>query len=335
MQVTVGELAQRLGMNKSTVSRALRDHPEISETTKRRVREEAERVGYLPNPAMSAIAARRFLGAPRAFKIAVLQRAPATAAARKPGLIAAAPEARRLGFSLEDFSIPSEGPLPPLVQEMSSRGVGAVLLSRWHLDPSVLQNPDHWSSFACVSLDARAAAWGWPSFGVDAFGGVLKAWRAVRRQGYHRIGFAILRHTPPHPDDMMRLAAARLCASKSRLPMLSPFLYGSDPAPQKRFYRWLDSERPDVIIGFNTVVLDWMRHAGLEVPRDIAFAALTRQETSASIAGVVEDPQLAAAHAIRALDRKLRAGDFGLRPGAEITRLPLSWRHGQTLPRAA
>jgi DNA-binding LacI/PurR family transcriptional regulator len=48
-QVSINDIARDLGINPSTVSRALRDHPSISLKTKRKVMEMAERYNYRPN----------------------------------------------------------------------------------------------------------------------------------------------------------------------------------------------------------------------------------------------------------------------------------------------
>ena len=47
--VTIKDIARELGVAVSTVSRALQDHPEISEATKSLVRECAARMNYKPN----------------------------------------------------------------------------------------------------------------------------------------------------------------------------------------------------------------------------------------------------------------------------------------------
>ncbi len=47
--VSINDLARELGINPSTVSRALKDHPAISRTTKYRVLEAAQRYNYRPN----------------------------------------------------------------------------------------------------------------------------------------------------------------------------------------------------------------------------------------------------------------------------------------------
>ncbi|SDL48718.1 LacI family DNA-binding transcriptional regulator [Siphonobacter aquaeclarae] len=48
--ITLKEIARRLGVSKSTVSRALRDSSEIGEETKRKVLELAQELSYSPNP---------------------------------------------------------------------------------------------------------------------------------------------------------------------------------------------------------------------------------------------------------------------------------------------
>jgi LacI family transcriptional regulator len=48
-KVTIHDLAQMLNLTASTVSRALNNHPKISQATKELVRKKAEEVGYQPN----------------------------------------------------------------------------------------------------------------------------------------------------------------------------------------------------------------------------------------------------------------------------------------------
>ena len=48
-QVTIKDIARELGISPSTVSRALKDHPDISQETKRLVNELAAKYNYKPN----------------------------------------------------------------------------------------------------------------------------------------------------------------------------------------------------------------------------------------------------------------------------------------------
>ncbi len=48
-RVTLSDIAERLGLTKVSISKALRDHPDISTQTKAQVREVAKEMGYTPN----------------------------------------------------------------------------------------------------------------------------------------------------------------------------------------------------------------------------------------------------------------------------------------------
>jgi LacI family repressor for deo operon, udp, cdd, tsx, nupC, and nupG len=57
--ITINDLAKRLKLSASTVSRALRDHPDISKKTKARVRDVAAKTNYQPNLIAQSLQTRR------------------------------------------------------------------------------------------------------------------------------------------------------------------------------------------------------------------------------------------------------------------------------------
>jgi LacI family transcriptional regulator len=57
-QITLSDLATRLQVSKVTISKALRDHPDIAPDTKQRIRELAEELGYTPNSAARNLSTR-------------------------------------------------------------------------------------------------------------------------------------------------------------------------------------------------------------------------------------------------------------------------------------
>jgi LacI family transcriptional regulator, repressor for deo operon, udp, cdd, tsx, nupC, and nupG len=58
-EVTIMDIAQQLGVSKSTVSRALRGHADIHEGTRKAVLELAQELDYQPNPLANALLKRR------------------------------------------------------------------------------------------------------------------------------------------------------------------------------------------------------------------------------------------------------------------------------------
>lgn len=57
--ITLKDLARKLGISASTVSRALHDHPDISKKTKESVIKAAEEYGYQPNPIAQSLKKKR------------------------------------------------------------------------------------------------------------------------------------------------------------------------------------------------------------------------------------------------------------------------------------
>lgn len=58
MAVTIKDVAKRVGVATSTVSRVLKDNPNISEETKRKVRQAIAEMGYVPNSTAQNLASR-------------------------------------------------------------------------------------------------------------------------------------------------------------------------------------------------------------------------------------------------------------------------------------
>jgi DNA-binding LacI/PurR family transcriptional regulator len=58
-QVTIKDIARELGVSPSTVSRAIKDHPDISPATKQQVRELVERLRYKPNAVALSLRSRK------------------------------------------------------------------------------------------------------------------------------------------------------------------------------------------------------------------------------------------------------------------------------------
>ena len=64
--VSMKDISQRCGVSVSTVSKALNDHSDISEETKKHIKEVARQMGYLPN------ASAKQLKTNRSYNIGVL-----------------------------------------------------------------------------------------------------------------------------------------------------------------------------------------------------------------------------------------------------------------------
>jgi len=58
-QITLQDIAAKLSVTKVTVSKALRDHPDISESTVKLIKKTADKMGYIPNFAARNLSAKK------------------------------------------------------------------------------------------------------------------------------------------------------------------------------------------------------------------------------------------------------------------------------------
>ncbi len=58
-QITLQDIAGKLNVTKVTVSKALRDHPDISESTSKLIKRTADKMGYIPNFAARNLSAKK------------------------------------------------------------------------------------------------------------------------------------------------------------------------------------------------------------------------------------------------------------------------------------
>jgi LacI family transcriptional regulator len=277
-RVTMKDVSEAVGCNKSTVSLALRNRPEVAEETRKRVQAAAERLGYVPDPVLSAVAAsrwdptrhhRRDTGATVAF---VYSRPPDEGTpARYCEAARVAAEAR--GYRLEVFYESEYPNVSRLESILVARGIRGMIYN-----PATSGDFGRKLAYEFPRLTVVACAYGWTrlpfhSVNFDWFAAVQTCWRELYARGYRRIGAALFAHHPPAEDDFARFGAAM--ANE----LLAP---GTDPVPplttvhanDASFVAWVKEHRPDAIVGFHAGLYFQLRDPKNRLPQDIAFASL-------------------------------------------------------------
>jgi len=90
--------------------------------------------------------------------------------------------------------------------------------------------------------------------------------------------------------------------------------------------------QPDAVIGFHDPVRRWLQES-VQIPEKCGFVSLSKAGgRNLAVTGCVEGFNQKAVLAINTLDRMLRAGEYGLQKEASITRVPIRWWEGETLP---
>jgi LacI family transcriptional regulator len=329
-RVTHRDIAQRLGLSQSAVSRALADSPKIPLKTRRQIRAAAEEMGYHPNSLLSELAASRWQG--RKIKggevIAYIDRIRRDA---KIGTNISAPLQKQtslLGYQLEVFHREDFASSSKLQRVLRNRGITDIILGAVY-EKSLTVELD-WSKFICVQLFSGFFQLPFHSVARDHFNAVVLAWTKAVTRGYQRIGISLLEHPTQLMDDFMRASAVRACQMElfPHLPALPPYMYLVAAHSESDFTAWVKENRPDVLIGFTDgQYLLYQEKFGHKT----AYINLHRFplcETS----GILEDVEQCAREAVNLLHFCRRTFQWGI-PKIRIDHLlEPRWAEGHSLP---
>lgn len=329
--VTMADVARAAGVSKSTVSLALAGSRLLPEATRKKVAEEAARLGYRRDPLLSALSARRCGAGARphhgTLVLAALAREFKSDRPYVPmiwrGAKAAAAE---LGYSVEEQAVEEDGAGPRRTAQIwRARGVSGVLWCSWI--PEVWIEKFSWDNFSSVTV-ARSNA-GYPIHIVnsDLSGAVMVTWRRICEARYERVA-VLLR-------DSMDLSWGR------RISLLWKGLRSDDPG---RFCRegirhyeglplkpeviaWLRSERPCVVVADSE---ECCRAVAPHLPKGCRLMATGLRRRRPDLTGMYQSTETLAEVAVRKLDAMIRVGERGLAVNRETTLVEGVWVRGRS-----
>lgn len=330
-RVTLRDIAEAMGMSLGTVSMALRHDRRISAETVERVRLQAEKMGYRPDPAMQLLTARRWK---RSGDLQGLSMVLLTSSAslwpswRRFHLALIKKQVAASGYGFEEIHL--AGKPPGAVQELLwKRGVRGVLLGPILPAHSMLV-PDLTKiaavNFACLDIPFSA-----PTVGYDTMEAVLLAIRRIAEKGYQRIGLACAMASPSY-DRIMKQAA--VLAAQMELPRSIRFLppYYTEEEPNEQLEKWIKKQKPDVVIGWEQKQMGWMENLGFRIPQDFGYAALYKTSDGTKLAGMRYPTENIVQAAVNWLDGQLQRNEAASDHICSKMLIAPVWQEGQTLP---
>lgn len=293
-RVTIKEIADRLGISKATVSRALLNRARVAPETREKVVKMAEELGYRPDPTLRALSNLRWTRHPESrtvYRIALLnmaildetqQRAETPAMERvDPAHKGVIERAADLGMDLKSFTIKDTKGLMRFGNILFHRGYDGIIFG-------VRCPVENWSfpyeRFPCLTISYDHPSHAMHQVTSDWFNAVSVATSEVLARGYKRPGF--LHYCRGNPSIDQRVWAAMLASREQFVGQFgsSPaiFNYISEGKLGKAFYaenavlfkKWLKKEKPDVVIDGGFLGYWWLKDAGLEMPDDIGAVRL-------------------------------------------------------------
>ncbi|MBC8009300.1 MAG: LacI family DNA-binding transcriptional regulator [Burkholderiales bacterium] len=333
--VTLIEIARRVGVSKTAVSMALRGKPGLSEETKARILATARELGYSPNPISVELMAlvrakRRTTGA---HTIAFIN------TFIDPGLFrrieglgefvaGAMQRAKLYGYAVEVFEARAKGMTGRrLADILQARGIRGVLIGpRWGMEPE-LEFP--WERFACVLV-------GEPEYGPNLnrvcnhhIHACATALRHLAAKGYRNIGVALAEvHEKKYAYDYLLGVDQFLRQSGSEVKVV-PWLY--DPWSDAEGEAWVEKHGFDALVSLSSEPLALFHRLRTWTGDRLGYASLA-VNPGAVFSGISQHPEEIGAASVDLLRGLLVGGERGTVPRPRILLIEGDWVEGETTP---
>jgi DNA-binding LacI/PurR family transcriptional regulator len=340
-RVTVRDIARRLGVSHTTVSRALRDDPRISSDLRNKIHGAAVEMGYRPDPMLTALAhyRRAKIPAPIRASLAWINCWPNPKhlhTFRELDLYwrGAKEQAEQAGYRLEPFNCPKDLSPERLQQILQTRNIEGLLLTpAWARVLPDWRGLD-WENFSVVrfgySLESPTAHL---VTSAQMFDGRI-AYENIWSKGYRRIGLVYRENTQALFRAGYLLADVDLNHGKHIAPLvLAPAEDPSSRLEQKHLREWLRKYRPDAILTDLRDVPAWLANAGHRVPEDVALASFSVLD-GMSDAGINQNSLEIGRVAIQLLISLIHHNERGIPNICREVQIEGFWVDGRTLPNA-
>lgn len=341
-RVTMKDVATHAGVSSSTVCRALNSNPQIPEATRKRIQAVADKLGYRPDPLLSAFASRR---RGRQVGSSVTTIAYVTSFSTRNiwqdnpfyrlCFEGAKKRVERSGYNLEHFWLGEAGMTPErLSRILYSRGILGLFLAP---TPFVHRHIGmEWDKFSTATVGYSHTS---PIFHRSTphhFHAMQETLKRLHELGYKRVGFSIFSDTSRRVDEMWFSGA--LLAQNHRLEgagesdkdfRISTFLYNDDTL--KKTPEWCRREKLEVVISDNLDVMHELTAAGIDMPGEVDFVTLNWEQQYAEFAGIDQRPGYIGSAAMDIIIGSLQRGELGVPEVPKTTMVEGTWVDGPSV----
>lgn len=335
------DLARRAGVSKNTVSLALRNDPQISTATRRKIQALAARMNYRPNATVAHLMAelRRSRSRGHQATLALLNANTDEAAFTRhptiPSYVHGCREhAAQLGYGLDEFWLHDPrldgSRLNAILRARGIRGAVAVgLMNKNRLPDRFAQT---WQEVPCVVTGVRTREPALPFACVDHYLLARQAMEKCLALGYRRPAL-VLDHTIDQLVDG-RFSAGVFMAQQS-LPLRQrtrPFYAVTESRTRtETFARWLERESPDVLLTLYNVVRHWVVALGRTVPDNLGLVQLEWRADRPDWAGMNQHNDRAGRAAVEMVVNRIHNPGLRAHSLPEATLIGPSWVEGNTV----
>jgi LacI family transcriptional regulator/LacI family repressor for deo operon, udp, cdd, tsx, nupC, and nupG len=340
-RVTQKDIAEASGFHRATVSLALKHHPSLPKSTRDHILNIAEKLGYRPDPVLSALTAYRNNNQSRSFQGTmawlVLYDEQSKHDWKSSNLFmqyheGAKEQADKYGYQLEIFEFdPSKISYKRMASILKARNVNGILLCPQN-SPFMTMEFD-WDSFSFVTFGYSLMKPKLHTVTATQYRSMVQTMTMMHEREHRRIAFMF---NPTHD----RRADHNYLAGY----LMSQHLIGETPivldyrySQMSEFKAELIQRRKegiplDALVSGNQNIAKLLKQAGVSAPEDIAVACPLLNTQDTTMSGIYEDSVHIGRIAVDHLNNMLLRGERGIPNKALRIHVEGLWHEGKTLP---
>lgn len=340
-KVTMADIAREVALSKNTVSLALRNDPQIPESTRKRINACAERMGYQRNPVVAHLMAELRASAetnPTATLALINVNEDGQALASHPTIptyvFGCKTRANRLGYGIDTFWLHdpelNSKRLHQILKARSIRGIILVgLMNQNQLPPDY---GDIWNQYPCVVTGVRTRQPALPFACSDHHILTLRAFEKAIELGYRRPALVLDRTIDQLVEG--RFTAGYQIGQNSipRSQRIKPFYHVKEATQNPALFKnWLEQSNPDVIFTLYNVVRTWLQQCHKKIPEDIGLIQLEWRTDHPEFAGMNQHNDRVGEAAVDMVVSMIHNGEYGVPAYPRATLIGPTWVHGSTV----
>jgi len=277
MPVSIKDIARAAGVSPSTVSRALNDHPRISQETKARIRRLARELGYTPSlPARSLITRHT-----ATIGLVVTTASDPFLARLVQGIEETAEEQGYSVFMSSSYRNAERE--QEVIRAFHERRASGIIVTGSQLDEKCLELSRQFA-LPIVLINCRTYPY---SVYTDNVDGARQAVAHLIQLGHRRIAFISGDHS--HRSNLDRLQGYRQTLEEHHIPQDDSLVFAGEGTIESGILAgqrmWAMSKPPTAFFCFNDLtaigVIRGLRQVGAEVPRDCSVVGFDDLEMAA------------------------------------------------------
>lgn len=332
-RITFSDIARAAGLNKSTVSLALRNDPRVKAATRKRIVRLAEKLGYRPDARIS-----QMMSYMRQVKSAQTDEVVAFIRFEERGessmdeipffrefRLGALAELHKMGYRTEDFPLREyKFNYQRLFDVLYNRGIHGILVT----PPTHLMEIEgiDWSRFSAVTMGYRLRNPRLHRVVCNHVKIIRLIFERMEQMGYSR---PFLAYRQGRDENVNRLWTTAFYGEGRHFPHLKQIESYSGES-NAAFLKAIQKAKPDCVVGLSYNFAQALMDKGLRFPDDLGFILLDRHDGPEGVTAIDQLPFYQGQCAARQLVSMLSSNDFGLPENQLTLTTQPRWVEGHT-----